>query len=213
MSRNPKPTAEELKFVYQMILNGYDDSDILAEYARLYDDGQLMFPYRTDRRFIRQCRKELDAASAVLQEHLNKQVDPTMVKHREEHFAELADISKFLLANGLESVSCPGWSANRSRQVKYLLPNANAVAQYDEITKEQLASRLNSNIADITKDKDWFFRHCFVPHLKSELPEELSTKLFFKVVEEQPYELIEILRMLAARRTFKGTCPVCKDWQ
>lgn len=27
-----------------------------------------------------------------------------------------------------------------------------------------------------------------------------------------PYKLINILRRLAARKTFKGTCPVCKDW-
>jgi hypothetical protein len=213
MSKNPKPTAEELKFIYQMILNGYEDSDILAEYGRLYGLGQLMFPYRTDKRFIRECRKELETALEVAQEHLKKQVDPTIVKRREEHFADLVSIAKSLLANGLESVSCPGWTTNRSRQVKYVLPNQNAASGYDEITREQLASHLNSNMAAITKDKDWFFRHCFVPHLKSELPEELNTDPFFKVVEEKPYELIETLRVLAAKGIFKGTCPVCKDWQ
>ncbi len=57
-----------------------------------------------------------------------------------------------------------------------------------------------------------FFRDYFVPHLKSELPEELKTELFYIVVEKQPYLLIETLRLLAARKTFKGTCPVCKDW-
>jgi hypothetical protein len=212
MSRNPRPTAEELKFVYQMILNGYEDSDILAEYGRLYGAGQLMFPYRTDKRFVRECRKELETALEVAQEHLKKQVNPTIVKHREEHLADLANIAKSLLTNGLESVSCPGWTTNRSRQAKYLLPNQNAASGYDELTKEQLASHLNSNMAAISKDRDWFFRHCFIPHLKSELSKELNTEPFFKVVEEQPYELIEILRVLEARKMFKGTCPVCKDW-
>jgi hypothetical protein len=88
----------------------------------------------------------------------------------------------------------------------------NAASGYDELTKEQLASHLNSNMAAISKDRDWFFRHCFIPHLKSELSKELNTEPFFKVVEEQPYELIEILRVLEARKMFKGTCPVCKDW-
>jgi hypothetical protein len=110
MSRNPRPTAEELKFVYQMILNGYEDSDILAEYGRLYGAGQLMFPYRTDKRFVRECRKELETALEVAQEHLKKQVNPTIVKHREEHLADLANIAKSLLTNGLESVSkCSLW--------------------------------------------------------------------------------------------------------
>lgn len=130
---------------------------------------------------------------------------------RTAHYAELADVAKSLLANGLESISIAGWSTNRSQQVKYLLPSESADSGYDELTKEQLASQLDSNIATVLKEKDWFFRNCFMPHLKSELPEELKTKLFFKVVEEQPYELIEILRMLAARRVFKGTCPACKD--
>ena len=212
MSRNPKPTAEELKFVYQLILNGYEDADILAEYARLYDDGRLMFPYRTDKRFIRECKKELETALEVAQEHLKKKVDPIIVKRKEEHFGDLADIAKSLLANGLDSVSCPGWTTKRSRQVKYVIPNENAASGYDELTKEQLASRLNSNMAAILREKDWVFRQCFIPHLKSELPGELKTKLFYEIIEERPYQVIEILRVLAARKTFKGTCPVCEDW-
>jgi len=212
MSRNPKPTAEELKFVYRLVLNGSEDSDILAEYARLYEAGRLMFPYRSDKRFIRECRKTLEAALEVAQEHLKKQVDPTIVKRREEHFTDLADVAKSLLANGLASVSSPGWTTNQSHQAKYLLPSANAASGYDEMTKEQLASQLNSNMATILKEKDWFFRYCFIPHLKSELSEELQTGLFSKTVDEQPYELIETLIVLAARGIFKGTCPVCEDW-
>lgn len=212
MSRNPKPTAEELKFVYQMILNGYEDSDILAEYSHSYDNQSLVFPYRTDGRFIRECRKQLETALEVAQEHLKKKVDPIIVKRREEHLADLADMTKSLLANGLDSVSRPGWTTDKSRQVKYLLPNQNAASGYDEATREHLASRLNSNIATILKERDWFFRDCFMPHLKSELPEELTAQPFFEVVEEQPYELIEILRVLAAKKTFKGTCPACPDW-
>lgn len=130
-----------------------------------------------------------------------------------DHHERLAEIANSLLDNGLDSVSSPGWTINRSSQVKYLIPNKNAASTYDEITKEQLASHLNSNMATILKDRDWFFRHCFMLHMKSELPEELKTELFFKVFEKQPYQLIEILRILAARKTFKGTCPVCKDWQ
>ena len=143
---------------------------------------------------------------------VSSQIDSGLVKQRAEHFAQLASIAERLLINGLDNVSCPGWTTNRSRQVKYLLPNENAASGYDEITKEQLASHLDSNVAAIRKDRDWFFRHCFVPHLKSELPEELKTELFHGIIEEQPYELIEVLRILAARKTFKGTCPVCKDW-
>lgn len=147
--------------------------------------------------------------AGYLVETSQEQFDYVIVKQTAVHFADLADIAKSLLANGLGSVSCPGWSTNRSQQVKYVIPNANAASQYDELTKEQLTSLLNNNIAAITKDKDWLFRHCFIPHLKSELPGELRTKLFFEIIEEQPYKLIETLRVLAAKKTFKGTCPAC----
>lgn len=150
--------------------------------------------------------------AGYLVETTQEQFDYVIVKQTAMHFADLAGIAKSLLANGLGSVSCPGWTTNQPRQVKYLLPSVTAASGYDELTKEQLASHLNSNVAAITKENDWLFRRCFIPHLKSELPEELSTKPFFKVVEERPYELIEILRMLAARKTFKGTCPVCEGW-
>ena len=144
-------------------------------------------------------------------ESVSPQVDSVIVKQRVEHFTDLANIAS-LLINGLDNVSSPGWTTNRSRQGKYLLPNENAASGYDEITKEQLASRLNRNMAAILKDRDWFFRNCFIPHLKSVLPEELKTKLFYRIIEEQPYQLIELLRRLAVGKPFKGSCPVCKDW-
>jgi transcriptional regulator with XRE-family HTH domain len=144
---------------------------------------------------------------------VSSQIDPIIVKRREEHFTDLASVAKTLLTNGLDSVSPHLWGANRSRQVTYLLRNENAASGCDEITKEQLASRLDDNIAPaIRQHGDWFFRNCFVPHLKSELPEELNTELLFHIVEKHPFKLIETLRMLAARKIFKGTCPVCKDW-
>ena len=86
MSRNPKPTVEELRFVYDLILRGFDDESILAEYASQYENATLMHPYRTDKRFIRQCRRELDAAMAVAQSHIEKHLDPVNMKRREEHF-------------------------------------------------------------------------------------------------------------------------------
>ena len=128
MSRNPKPTAEELRAVYELILSGYEDADILAEYAGSYENGSLRFPYRTDKRFVRECRKQLETALEVAQEHIKKKVDPIIVRRREEHLADLANIAKSLLVNGLESVSCPGWTTGGSDQIKYVLPNENAAS-------------------------------------------------------------------------------------
>ncbi len=139
------------------------------------------------------------------------QIDPLLLKQKSDHFTDLAGIAKALLCNGLENVSSPGWTL-KPNQPKYVLPNEKSANGYEAITHHDLTSRLNSNMAEILKERDWFFRHCFVPHLKSELPEDLRNQLFYTIVESQPYKLINTLRIVIAGKMFKGTCPVCKDW-
>lgn len=140
---------------------------------------------------------------------VTSQIDLDIAIQKGKHSEDLASIAKSLLSNGLGNVSLPGWTTNRTPQVKYLLPNDNAASGYDELTEEQLSEQLNQNMAAVIKERDWFFRRCFVPHLKSELPEELKTEPLFIVVEKQPYQLINTLRVLAAKKAFKGTCPSC----
>ena len=137
--------------------------------------------------------------------------DPVIMKQRKDHFADLADVAKRLI-NGLENVGRPGWTTNKTRREVYLIPNENSASGYDEMTKEQLSQQLNQNMKVLIKDKDRFFRSCFVPHAKTELPEEMRTKLFFQIIEEHPFELIECLTLLAAGKSFKGACRVCQDW-
>ena len=120
---------------------------------------------------------------------------------KEEHFADLTNLANFLLVGdldwGMEGV------ANTSESKS---------GDNDELTKEQLSFRLQYNIQfAIGPGEPWFFYDCFVPHLLIELPEEMRNKWFWTIVEEQPYRLINTLRILAARKTFKGTCPVCED--
>ena len=138
-------------------------------------------------------------------------IDPIIMKQREDHFADLADVAKKFI-NGLENVSRPGWTTNKRRREVYLIPDENSDSGYDEMTKEQLSQKLNQNMKVILKDKDRFFRSCFVPHVKTGLPDEMKTKLFLQIVEEQPLELIECLKPLAVGKSFKGVCPVCKFW-
>ena len=47
-----------------------------------------------------------------------------------------------------------------------------------------------------------------MPHFESENP-EFESKGFIELIEEQEYTVIETLRLLASRKTFKGTCPGC----
>lgn len=131
------------------------------------------------------------------EQSVSSQIDPVIGNKREEHFVELASTAKTLLTNGLDNVSHPGWSTNRSLLGKYLILNENAASGYDEMTKEQLSQQLNQNMKVILKHKDWFFRYRFVPYVKSKLGAELKPKRFDEIIEEQPYQLIEVVRRLA----------------
>ena len=87
-----------------MIFEGSSDSDILNEYIHLRDIGELNFPLRTDAGFIKDRRREMEIASEVLKDSIKKIVKPFILKQREEHYAQLADISAILLRNNLNTV-------------------------------------------------------------------------------------------------------------
>jgi predicted RNA-binding protein YlxR (DUF448 family) len=138
-------------------------------------------------------------------------IDPVIMKQREDHFASLADIAKRFVS-GLENVSRPDWITNNSGREVYVVPNADSASGYDEITEEQLSERLSQNMKLIIEYKDRFFRSCFIPHVKNELPQEMKTKLFFEAVEDHPFEIIECVKPLALGKPFQGICPRCKYW-
>ncbi len=206
MSKNPKPTTEELRFVYDLILRGYEDTDILAEYANLYDKGTLMFPCRTDKRFVRERRKELDAAKEVLQGQL-KAVDPINVKKREEHFDHLSEIAQYLLTGNLERI-LPDYPGTEVFSETYTIC---VDEEEEEISRKELSSRLDGNIENaINHYGPPDFLDSFVPHLRAECP-EIQTSTLDEVVRSNPYILVDTIRILSQRKTFKGTCPICKD--
>lgn len=205
VGKKAEPTVEELEFIYEHLAK-LSDQEVLEEMQ------DTEFPRRS-LGFIKRRRREFNTAKRVLQLQLEREVNPIVLKCREEHLTKLADIVTCLLANDLGSANL-GWTTQRvTGQVKYILTRRNEVGNYYELTNEQLSTQLKENIILAEHEYErWFFHDCFLPHLKSELPDELKTKGFFDVVKEQPYELIKTLRVLEARGIFKGTCPVCKDW-
>ena len=48
-------------------------------------------------------------------------------------------------------------------------------------------------------------------HVEAENPDIASTGLK-DFLEDKHFALIETLKLLVRRKTFKATCPVCKDW-
>ncbi|MBA7633200.1 hypothetical protein ES703_40762 [subsurface metagenome] len=204
MSRQSRPTAEELKFVYGLILSGYADSDVLEEYDKLYKSGQLMWPFRTDKRFVRERRKELAAAEEILKEHLKKLVDPVIVQTKREHFERLAQIAQLLVQDGLDKIY-----AGKSAETYDIDLEG---YETEVITHNQLIGRLEANIdAAIQKHGHWLVWESFANHLKAESTKIESTDLY-QFANDNPLELIALARLLYQRQTFKGTCPVCEGW-
>jgi len=86
MGHGQSPTPEELKFIYNLFLEGYSDADVLKEYEELRKHGKLgARPYRQDIRFVRQRRKEFDVLRELLELRVKQQLDPALEKAREDH--------------------------------------------------------------------------------------------------------------------------------
>jgi hypothetical protein len=161
--------------------------------------------YLPDERTIRRWLKDKPTAFAS-----NEQKTPTSVLGNwEEHNAKLAGVADRLLANDLKRVM--KWVEPPS-DIEYLLWDGSETHVLERLTEDDLSGQFEQNIGLAYQEyTEWFFKECFLPHLYAEWPEELKNKGFYIVAEEQPYLLIETLRLLAERKTFKGTCPVCKD--
>lgn len=89
MGAKSRPKREEREFLYNLFLNGYDDSDILTVYLKLDEAEKLKFPLRVDRRMIREIREEFEAARAVLEPHIRMQIDPAVQKAQDEHLQKI----------------------------------------------------------------------------------------------------------------------------
>jgi hypothetical protein len=216
MSKNPKPTSEELRFVYEMILGGLNDGDILAEYAHLYDLNQLKFPYRTDKRFIQERRRELNTVREVLEDYLRKKVDPLVVKAKQEHFQFLTDIVRSLLENGLNNVEV----IYNSDDIDLTKP-IYAVMTYtpdheptEGLDLRKLIGRVRGNFASsVAKYGYTQVNSYFLPHLRAENIKLALNKLDdFTATGDEVLKIIETLKLLSIRKTFEGSCPVCIGW-
>lgn len=163
-------------------------------------------PDLPDERTIRRWRATVSEIHAEQDQARIESVQNSWELHNEQ----LLNIANMLLANKLGKVR-EGFTSSGKHEYAV---TGSIYEDFYEVTGEQLSIQLEQNIQyAIHEHTEWFFCECFLPHLTMEFSEEMRTAGFWNMVKEQPYELIEIIRVLAARKTFKGTCRVCKDWQ
>lgn len=134
----------------------------------------------------------------VLQGHL-KAVDPLVVKRREEHFNNLADILRFMIPEKTTVIEAV--------DPDYIVTGADG--KQTKYTHEQLTISVGAFLKEAAKkygDKD--VNEYLLPHLEAEIAEtegkELNT-----FIKENPLKFYDTLRLLADKRIFKGKCPFC----
>jgi hypothetical protein len=205
MGKQPSPSPEELEFIFGCFARGLADTEVLDEMQG------TEFPLRNPR-FIRDRRKEFNATKRVLQAQLQKEEDPIISKRKEEHFLHLAKIAEELSAGNLNTVTTSLKQGDNLGEPEYAIQDGGWDSPPYPITKEQLSSILRRNIEVVCYQytERVFYEH-FLPHLHAEIP-DIESKAFWDIAQEKPYELIKTLILLSQRKTFKGTCPVCKDW-
>ncbi|MGA7677698.1 MAG: helix-turn-helix transcriptional regulator [Dehalococcoidia bacterium] len=130
--------------------------------------------------------------------------DPLTTKRREQHFDHLAEMADALLAKGLSGVM-PAPIIER-KGVKY-----EYVGQSGEyMTREQLSKALEENLNEADAKFGSNDLLDLIRHVAAEY--EPRPKRLEEVFRENPFEFVNKLRILARRKTFKGTCAICKDW-
>lgn len=124
-----------------------------------------------------------------------------------EHFTQLVDIANLLLEEGVGKVLTIAGESDTPERIYQVVSEDLGLT---ELTHNQLIGRIEGNIDYVCQHySTWHMWDCFAAHMEAEYPE---SKDFYKYLNTQTSTLINVLRTMAERKTFKGTCPVCEDY-
>jgi hypothetical protein len=125
----------------------------------------------------------------VLGEQARREFDPVLVQRRKEHWDELAGIATQILSF---------WT-------KY--------SESPRMVDKHTGKYMEEYIIDDPEFEliDNFLADGLLRHLKAEFPDEFKTVTKHKelIKNTLPVECLRGLALLAHRKTFEGTCPVC----
>ena len=189
MGKGKNPTIDELQFVYGLLAQGFSDQDVLDKYGELSIHSKLgVLPYREDVRFVRQRRKEFEAAQGILEAKFKAKSVPTWVH---KHWDDLAQIASKLDAR---------WGEH--------LDSGRVVEDHDYIADVDLAWVESSSTRfayEVTQ---------LLSHLKAEFPKEFEGIDSWRDLLKSPLPkgCLHSIMLVSNRRTFKGTCEICRGW-
>jgi len=131
-------------------------------------------------------------------------------RQKKEHFDELAEIAELLLEDGLDRIKEIESDSSSPRKDRYAIVTESN--EPEEITMDELGYSLEGNM-DVARTlygpELW---GGFERHMETESA-EIEAKGLTGLASADPLQLVELLKMVAQRRAFQGSCPICKDWR
>jgi len=122
----------------------------------------------------------------------------------DRHQNDMLCIVNAMLSNDLEFASC------RHIEEQNMDVKIYSLRDYGGYLDRDLSLRLRNNFTALYNSFNPTLVKCFCKHLESGYPEVVVGR-FQDAIDQSPYEIIETLRLVSARRKIEGTCPVCKD--
>lgn len=206
MGKRPDPSLEELEFYFECMERGLSNSEVKEEVQE-----QTEFPLRQNR-FLNRLRREYEAAKFVLEFKRPAAVPSVVSERMKDHFNDLLEVVETLLANDLDCVSVnPDPESDDDMYTAWAREGHTG-----SLSKESLALLLGDNLEDVMLEYDEWEHGWFASHLEADVKVEfpaVGNNEFANLCMDNPYEVIETLKILRARKTFRGKCPVCKAWQ
>jgi len=132
---------------------------------------------------------------------MSENSDSIAIQKRKEHFEHLAEIATVLLANGMDKIND---TENADRYE--VIDEDNTIRTF---THHHLMRILDSNF-DLACQKysEWEVFLCLMPHISAEYHDFKDPLSYIKY---KPLRYIEIIKTLANRKTFIGSCPACNE--
>ncbi|MFC1949016.1 hypothetical protein ACFLW0_02455 [Chloroflexota bacterium] len=139
---------------------------------------------------------------------VQKEVNPVIIKSKDEHFQHLLGVVKILLQNEVGKAFGIPSEGDTPETDNYSIIGGKS--DYEKIPRGYLVERIEHNQDYAIKTYNMYdFWECFVPHFMADVNRDIGFREFY---ENHTIEFIETLLMLIQRETFNGTCPVCEDW-
>jgi hypothetical protein len=133
--------------------------------------------------------------------------EPNNFRINNEHRDHLLEIINLLLENEVGNVMDSPSQGNIPESDDYTIISEES--DFTKIPASYLVERIENNIELFCKTYSAYdFWDCFVPHIMA----ETERNDFNKFYSDHTIEFINLLRILAQRKTLKGSCPICEDW-